>query len=234
MTEIVGSTPVPEARESIPTPRDAAVSFGEYYAIYFVGRHDPDKAHDRLPRRDELGRELPAFAPMIKRLDEDLENARGLMKEFDSAPLPRQDEAEMEGLDLGSPRLKRILGEHGRILPFAIKPDQAGSPIPPDYTFASVRHPIARDLLDHLNVATGLGLEALDQPNLRSDALRSNGQRILMQILGENYDPHAVVRLQLTDVLTAVFDGRVSLPSIKTASPSSEVERELVPDPAGQ
>jgi hypothetical protein len=55
-----------------------------------------------------------------------------------------------------------------------------------------------------------------------------------MQILGENYDPHAVVRLQLTDVLTAVFDGRVSLPSIKTASPSSEVERELVPDPAGQ
>lgn len=234
MTEVVGLNPSQEVKELTPTPKEVAVSFGEYYAIYFVGRHDPDKAHDRLPRREELGREFPVFAPMIRRLDEDLENARGLMSEFDSAPLPRQDEAEIEDLDSGAPRLSRILRQHHRILPFAVNPDHTGSPIPPDYTFAGVRHPIARDLLDHLNVATGLDLQSIDQPGMRSDALRTNGRKILDQILGENYDPHAVIRLQLTDVLTAVFDGRVALPSIKTSAPVSEVEGALISDPNGQ
>ena len=100
MAEIVRITPIPEAREFIPTPRDVAVSFGEYYAIYFAGRHDPDQAHNRLPRRNELTRKFFSFAPMIRRLDEDLENARGIMEEFDSAPLPRHD--EVEDLDLSN------------------------------------------------------------------------------------------------------------------------------------
>lgn len=189
MSEAPVSESRPETAERQITARDVAVEFGEYYMGYFIGRRDVDKPHDRLDRRNELSEFFPSFSTVIVNLDESLERSEPYVEQFRTSPLPKQDPEDPRSVRMGN-------------LPL---------PIPPDYTFSIVRNPVVRKLLDTLNIA-GLDDSTLDDNSMRPQVLKENGEKIIKAILGENYDPHALVRIKLVDVLTAVFDGALKLP----------------------
>ena len=95
-------------------------------------------------------------------------------------------------------------------------PSPIASTIPPDYTFSSVRDPRTRPLLDLLNIAMVVDDETAGNPQQRAQKLKTNGQRMIDILLGENAaDPRRLIRITDADVLIAVFEGRLILPPLR-------------------
>lgn len=87
-----------------------------------------------------------------------------------------------------------------------------GSGFPADYTFASVRSPSARRLLNILNLSE-LDENQMINGQVRSDALRNNGVRLYNELFGA--DGHLALRATSVGVVEAVLSGKVRI----TASP---------------
>lgn len=248
--------PTPEVSESARL-RDAAMEYGEYFAIFQLGRNQYDKPADRIPELDRIARSHPEFADRIYLLDSHLERATGIKKGFITSPLPQLDPepreitanriAEREAIypenssdpkDAwgeieevpGDPKLRHNRESMQAFVNFLRRPHARGLErrFPPDYTFASVRHPIARELLDLLNISIAVDDATLNNPEQRADRQMENGKKMVEILIGEEANPHALLRIREIDVLTAVFDGRLRLPESpgKPIPKDRSVERE--------
>lgn len=217
MSEATKST-TPEVQEKRPTPRDVAVDFGEYFAIYQQGRGEYDRPSDRVPELTRLIEAHPFYAYRIKLLDAHLERAMEIRRGFITSPLPRDDYDNGDRTNVADRLMTRATDEDwehlsglARTLRRPHKGDTSAV-FPPDYTFSTVRHPVARPLLDLLNIAIAVDDEVVDNPALRSEKLGENGKRMIDALLGKGANPHALLHIREVDVLTSVFDGRLRLP----------------------
>jgi len=215
MTETSGVQPPAPRAESVEAPRgfrDLAVDYAGYFGVYVAGRGEYDRPSSRLTSLNGMVDRFPAQADGIKLLDAHLERAYELKKGFSSDIIPSSDRDPET--DLRS-RLSSFFNEGSTRVSF--------SGTPPDYTFASVRHPVARPLLDLINVAIAVDDSVIDNPSERASRLKSNGEKMVKALVGENSDPHLLMRLTDVEVLEAVFDGRLQLPDSpgKPVSPDS-------------
>ncbi len=182
--------------------RDLAVDYAGYFGVYVAGRGEYDRASDRVGPLEGIVERFPAQADRIKLLDAHLERAYELKKGFFTARVPSYDRDPE--IDLGS-RLTSFFGKP--------QPRVSVSGTPPDYTFASVRHPVARPLLDLINIAIAVDDDVMDNPNERANRLKSNGDKMVQDLVGKDRDPKKLLRITDVAVLEAVFDGRLRLPA---------------------
>ncbi len=226
-TRIVPSRP--EVQEKVPSPRDVAVDFGEYFAIYQLGRGEYDRASDRAPELTRLTGTYPFYADRINLLDAHLERAIEIRKGFITSPLSRDDYDNRDRANGADNLITRASAEDWKHLSGLVRtlkrPHRGDSSAvyPPDYTFSAVRHPIARPLLDLLNIAMVVDDAVIENGDVRSSRLKENGRRMVDVLLGQGADTHKLLRIKEADVLTAVFEGRLFLPT----SPGKPVSQEL-------
>jgi hypothetical protein len=232
---------------SRPSARDVAVNYGEYFAIYQLGRAEYDKPADRIPELDRIKSVTQIqFRDTVDLLDAHIERALDIRKSINGPRIAVNQEDRAEVRFLAQERLSDKLGVVARSQSDDPRKDEWGeweeipmdprekanrdsmrallerlkSPVgsdgfsstPPDYTFASVRHPVARPLLELLNIAMVVDDEVLENPRLRSSRLAENGRKMVQELAGD--DPHALLRVREVDVLTAVFERRLRLPEV--------------------
>lgn len=224
MPEDLGSRPPqPRAEQELPQTavRNVAVDYGEYFAIYQLGRGEYDRASSRIPELDRMRTAAPpSLRDRIELLDAHLERAQEIRKGMFTDLVPSGQTDPEESMETGARFYERTSPDlsdvQRRSLPRGIlrlvgKTDRnAPSGQPPDYTFSSVRHPIARPLLNLLNIAMVVDDEIVNDPARRSRLLQENGKKIVKELTGD--DPQTLLRVRVVDVLTAVFDGRIKLP----------------------
>lgn len=217
MTEVTGVQPSVPRAESVEVPRDIrdlAVDYAGYFGVYVAGRGEYDRPSNRLTSLAGLVDRYPAQADRIKLLDAHLERAYELRKGFFTDRVPFYDRDPE--VDMGT-RLASFLGKP--------QPRSTIPGTPPDYTFASVRHPVARPLLDLINVAIAVDDDVADNPSERANRLKSNGDRMVQDLVGVDKDPIKLIRITDVAVLEAVFDGRLRLPDSpgKPLHPDQEI-----------
>lgn len=226
MPEDIGSRPpLPKAEQELlqTAVRNVAVDYGEYFAIYQLGRGEYDKAASRIPELDRMRAAAPpSLRDRIELLDAHLERAQEIRKgmftelvpsgNFDPEQASQSGDRIYEGTspDLSQDQRRGLARGILRLTGITDKGTPSGQP--PDYTFSSVRHPIARPLLDLLNIAIAVDDNDLERLRFRSTVLRLNGDRMVRELVGKDRDPNALMHIRVVDVLTAVFDGRIKLP----------------------
>jgi hypothetical protein len=209
MPELTPQSRRQETAETTRLVRDLAVDYAGYFGVHVAGRTG----------------KYPSMSDGVKLLDAHIERAFDIKRGF-ASQLPVERDKDDEQIDAERNRAwKRMIESEGEervaTLQWFRRFERGGltpwTAVPPDYTFVSVRHPVARSLLDLINISMAVDDTTAENAQERARKLGANGKEMVRLLV--NDDPKALARITDVQVLEAVFGGILRLPSVPGKAP---------------